>query len=407
MIILANATIWDGISDEPVEFGHLVTEGDRIVEVSESRTSPAGETVIDCSGLLLMPGLIDAHVHMGAVDVYFDVQHRKYPQSLVAFMMADRMTHMLGCGYTTVRDCGGTDYGFREAIDRGHINGPRLLICDRMISQTGGHGDMRTRAETGCRCQTHEFGMTFEVADGISAVRRAVREQIRRGADFVKVMASGGAASHTDKLDRPQYSPEELAVAVAEAEMGGAYVAAHAIPSIAISHAAKAGARTIEHANFLDDSSAQDVRDAGAFIIPTVATYVMASRVPEKYDYTPEMNAKVKSAADGALQALETAVRHGVRIGAGSDLLGDEISWLNRELELKAEVLGAVSTLRSSTSVNAEAIGRGAELGRLAPGFLADIIAVRGNPLESVTVLDAPDSVALVVKGGTIAVHRL
>ena len=399
-LVIRGDHLWDGVSDEPVEDGYVVIERDTIVEVGTGK-APSG-TVITHPNATIMPGLIDAHVHIGAVDVYFDTQHRRFPQSLIAFKMAERLRRLLRLGYTTVRDCGGTDYGFRLAIQQGYIEGPRLLICDRMISQTGGHGDMRTRAETGCRCEHHEFGMTFELADGVSEVRRAVREQVRRGADFVKVMASGGAASHTDKLECIQFSAEELSVAVDEAAMGGVYLAAHAIPSIAISHAARAGARTIEHANFLDDVSAQDVKKAGAFVIPTVATYVMASRNPEKYDYTPEMSEKVRLAAEGALTALEVGARHGLSMGAGSDLLGDEISWLNRELELKADVLGCLQTLRSSTSVNAEAIGRGDRLGRLAPGYAADVIAIQGNPLESVSVLGQAENILLVIRDGSV-----
>lgn len=404
MLILRGELLWDGVAEEPIEDGYVVIENRTIMEVGSGK-GPSGET-IKRPGTTIMPGLIDAHVHVGAVDVYFDTQHHKYSQSLVAFMMADRLRHFLRRGYTTIRDCGGTDYGFREAIERGLIEGPRLLVCDRMISQTGGHGDMRTRADTGCRCEHHEFGMTFEIADGVSAVRRAVREQVRRGADFVKVMASGGAASHTDKLECVQYSKEELRIAAEEASMGGVYLAAHAIPSIAISHAAKAGARTIEHANFLDDASAADVIAAGSFIIPTVATYVMASRNPEKYDYTPEMTEKVRLAAEGALQALEVGARLGVRMGGGSDLLGEEISWLNRELELKSEVLGPVETLRCSTSINAEAIGLGGETGVLAPGLLADVIAVRGNPLINVSILGELSNIPLVVRSGGIAVNE-
>ncbi len=404
MLILRGEWLWDGVADEPIEDGFVAIEGDRIVEVGSGR-APEGD-VIAYSGATLMPGLIDAHVHIGAVDVYFDTQHRKYPQSLVAFLMAQRLELFLRRGYTTVRDCGGTDYGFREAIDRKLINGPHLLVCDRMISQTGGHGDMRTRAETGCRCDHHEFGMTFEIADGITEVRRAVREQIRRGADFVKVMASGGAASHTDKLECVQYSAEELRVAADEAAMGGAYLAAHAIPSIAISHAARAGARTIEHGNFLDDASARDVLAAGAYVIPTVATYVMASRNPEKYDYTPEMTEKVRMAAAGALNALEVAARLGVKLGGGSDLLGEEISWLNRELELKAEVLGPVGTLRCSTSTNAEAIGLADEVGSLRAGLRADVIAVQGQPFVNVSTLGDERNISLVVRAGTPAVRQ-
>ncbi|MFF5175179.1 amidohydrolase family protein [Micromonospora sp. NPDC000089] len=406
-LILSNVSLFDGRGTEPAEGVTVVVADGLIQEVHTdgAGTSTDGER-IDGGGGTLLPGLIDAHVHIGAVDVYFETQADRYSPSLMAFKMAHRLRHLLDLGYTTVRDCGGTDWGFKQAVGQRLIAGPRIVISNRMLSQTGGHGDMRTRAQTDEPCRGGHYGMVFSIADGVSEVRRAVREQVRMGADFVKVMASGGAASPTDKLDRPQYSEEELRIVVEEAEMAGVYVAAHALPSIAITRAVRAGARTIEHGNFLDDEAAGLMAAHDTFLVPTVATYVMASRHPERYDYPPEITEKVDSAANAALHSLEVAARHGVRMGSGSDLLGEEIAWLNHELELKAEVLGAAATLRSATSVNAELIGRD-DLGVVEPGRRADLLIVNGDPLTDISVLGAPGAVRLVMKDGEPHVNTL
>ena len=404
-IVLVNALLLDGSGGDLVEGATLVVADGLLAEVHANGVVPSGSgTVIDCGGRTVMPGLIDAHVHIGAVEVQFEDQARKHPSSMMAFMMARRLKHLLDMGYTTVRDAGGTDWGFKQAVDQGLIPGPRVIISNRMLSQTGGHGDMRGRAETSDDPHDHgHFGMVFAVADGVSEIRRAVRNQVRLGADFIKVMASGGAASPTDRIDRPQYSGEELRTIVEEAESAGVYVAAHALPPIAIRRAVAAGARTIEHGNFLDDQSAADMAAAGTFLVPTVATYVMASRHPERYDYTAEITSKVKRAADGAMTALEVAVRNGVKIGSGSDLLGEELAWLNHELELKAEVLGAHEALRSATAVNAELLDR-SDIGLLEPGRRADLVVVDGNPLDDISVLGRPEAIQLVMKDGRV--HR-
>lgn len=400
--VLRNAFVLDGRGGEPLEGATVVVADGIIQQVGGVHSPGADDNVIDMGGRTVIPGLIDAHVHIGAVDVYFEDQARKFPRSYMAFLMARRLSHLLDRGYTTVRDCGGADWGFKQAVDHGLIAGPRLLISCRMVSQTGGHGDMRTRGESGEHTHDHgDFGMVFAIADGVPEVRRAVREQVRMGADFIKVMASGGAASPTDKLDRPQYSQEELRAIAEEAEIAGVYLAAHALPSIAITRAAEAGARTIEHGNFLDDESAAAMKAAGSYLVPTVATYVMASRHPEKYDYTDEVSYKVKSAAEGALRSLEVAKRHGVPIGSGSDLLGDEMSWLNHEHELKAEVLGAAEALRCATSVNAELLGR-SDIGVVEVGRRADLVVVDGDPTSDISLLGRPDAIRLVMKDGQI-----
>lgn len=406
--LLTNATVFDGENELLLEGAYIHIADGIIREVGTGKPpSNSSDPVIDCSALTLMPGLIDAHVHLGAVEVDFGGQARRLSSSLISILMTKRIEHFLKLGFTTVRDAGGADWGFKQAVTDGLISGPEIILSNRMLSQTGGHGDMRDRGEAigdVHDCSTH--GMIFRIADGIPAVRQAVREQVRLGADFIKVMASGGAASPTDKLLQPQFSVEELRVIVEEANMGGIYVAAHALPPEAIIRAVDAGARTIEHGNLLDELSAKAMVDAGTYLIPTVATYVMAARHHERYNHTSESRQKVQVAADGALKSLEIAHRHGVSIGSGSDLLGEEISWLNMEFELKAEVLGAFQTLRSATSVNAQAINR-PDIGVIEAGRRADIIGVLGNPLDNIGLFGNPEAMALVMKAGSIQSRKI
>lgn len=404
-IVIKNGLIIDGLGGEPFEGSVVVADG-LIQEVGPNLSVPTNATVIDCAGSAVLPGFIDAHVHVGATMVDFGNQAKLKPASLIALEMASRLRHMLDVGYTTVRDCGGADWGFKEAVQTNLIPGPEIIISGRILSQTGGHGDMRHRAEAGGDVPEQDnFGMVFTVADGRSALRQAVREQARRGVDFIKVMASGGAASPTDKLDNAQYSLEELSLIVDEAQRAGLYVAAHALPIVAIRQAVAAGVRTIEHGNFLDDDTARLMADSGTALIPTVATYIIASRHPEKYSDPPEVVAKIGRAADGAMRAIEAAYRNRVTVGSGSDLLGDEIAWLPHEHELRAEVVGASVAIMAATSVNADILGR-PDLGRVVPGCRADLVVIRGNPLANISVVARYDTVRAVITRGRVHRHE-
>ena len=230
MIVFTNAFLIDCTGRDPIEGAAVVVEDDRIKDVVETgRVGPLGGrvTTLDLKGATLMPGLTDAHVHICAVEGNITDQHRYLPASLLAARALRRAEECLMQGFTTVRDAGGADYGFREAIEEGFYPGPRLLVSGNYLSQTGGHGDKRRRAEwippIDC-C----IGMIGSIADGEAEVRKAVREQIRRGVDQIKIMASGGAMSPADELDTTQYSVGELRAAVEEARAAGTYVLAHA-----------------------------------------------------------------------------------------------------------------------------------------------------------------------------------
>jgi imidazolonepropionase-like amidohydrolase len=401
--LLTNAFLIDCTGRDPHERASVVVEGERIREVRLGRTSPTGahDTVIDCAGMTLLPGLTDAHVHIGAVDVNILDQHREYPSNLVALMMARILEDTLGQGFTTVRDAGGTDWSFKAAVERGIVEGPRLLISDRPLSQTGGHGDKRRmseRQDPEIFCPT--AGMRSVVCDGVDAVRRAAREQLRMGADQIKVMASGGAMSPADELSATQYTLEELRAAVEEAAAARTYVMAHAYNDGSVRKCLKSGVRSIEHGNLIDEETAHLIAESGAYLVPTLVTYEALSEEGGSYGVPENVIRKINEAREFGIQALRFAYEAGTKIASGSDLLGPLQDRKARELEIKTEVMSSMESLVSATKTNAELFGMEDDIGTVEEGKLADLLVVNGDPLEHIAVLQDPDNLKLIMKGG-------
>ena len=405
MISFRHATVLACTGADPVYDATVIIEGAVIKDVLTSARSAAGADgeVIDCGGRTVMPGLIDAHVHVCAVQVDLAAQRRAYPASLLAYAAGTMISQALDQGFTTVRDAGGADWGMKEAVERGLIPGPRMFVSGHPLSQSGGHGDPRTRAETyvGCGCGA-EIGMVPNIADGVDEVRRAVRTQLRRGADAIKVMAGGGVASPADQLESCQYQPDELSAAVAEAQAAGTYVLAHAYTPAAIRNAVQAGVRSIEHGNFLDEATAALMAAQGTFLVPTFVTYEKLHEQGREHGLTAAQLAKLDLVLGSGLDGLRRAHAAGVRIGSGSDLLGPLARHKARELAIKASVLGTHQTLIATTKTNAELLGIGAETGTIEPGKRADLLVVDGDPLADIAVLQHPDNLMAIVKEGQL-----
>jgi imidazolonepropionase-like amidohydrolase len=410
VISFRHATVLPCTGADPVDDATVIVEGAVIRDIltSAREATRSGGEVIDCRGRTVMPGLIDAHVHVCAVEVDLAAQRRDYPTSLLAYAIATMIRQALDQGFTTVRDAGGADWGMKEAVDRGLIPGPRMFVSGHPLSQTGGHGDSRTRAEhhTGWCCGA-EIGMVPNIADGVDEVRRAVRTQLRRGADAIKVMAGGGVASPTDRLESPQYQPDELGAAVTEAKAAGTYVLAHAYTPAAIRNAVQAGVRSIEHGNFLDEATAKLMAASGAFLVPTFVTYEKLHEQGRERGLTAAQLAKLDLVLGSGLDGLRRARDAGVRIGSGSDLLGPLARHQARELAIKASVLGAHQTLIATTRTNAELLGIGAETGTIEPGKRADLLVVDGDPLADIAVLQDPDHLMAIVKAGEFHQRRI
>ena len=401
--LLTNAFLVDCTGSEPSERASVVVEGERVSAVRSGGPPSKGgyDRVIDCAGMTLLPGLTDAHVHIGAVEVNILDQHREYPSNLVALMMARNLEDTLQSGFTTVRDAGGTDWSFKAAIERGIVDGPRLLISDRPLSQTGGHGDWRRATETQppeIFCPT--AGMRSVVCDGADEVRRAAREQLRLGADQIKVMASGGAMSPADELAATQYAREELRAAVGVAEAARTYVMAHAYNDESVRNCLEAGVRCIEHGNLIDEETAHLIAQAGAYLVPTLVTYEALSEEGKSHGVPANVIRKIDEAREVGIRALRYAHEAGVSIASGSDLLGPLQDRKARELEIKTEVMSPMESLLSATKTNASLFGMEEEIGTIEEGKLADLLVVDGNPLEDIAVLQDKGNLKLIMKGG-------
>jgi imidazolonepropionase-like amidohydrolase len=406
--LFENAALLDLARGERRPGTSVLVEGDRIVEVSEGSLRASGARRIDAGGRTLMPGLIDAHVH--AVLTTMDLAAlEKKPLMLVAQEARVVLEGMLARGFTAVRDAGGADWGLAQAIERGLIRGPRLFFSGRVLSQTGGHGDFSPRDDHPqlCACGIRTSGFAH-VADGVDAVRKAAREELRRGAHQIKIMASGGVASPSDPIWNLQYSEEEMRAIVEEARSWRTYALAHAYTPEAIARAVRAGVRTIEHGNLIDPATARLMAEQGAYLVPTLVTYFKIEELGRALGFPAVSQQKVKDVLDAGLASLEIARAAGVAMGFGTDLLGETHVHQNQEFAIRARVLSPLEVLRSATLVNARILNREGELGVVAPGALADLLVVDGDPLADVALLGAPEkSLALVMKGGAIAASRL
>ena len=405
--ILHGATVFTATGGDPFE-GSVVVEGGRIADVVAGTSVPSrAGRVVSLRGMTLMPGLIDAHVHAAAVQADIQDQHRDLFDSELAVLTARSLTEMLDRGFTTVRDAGGADAGFRRLIEQGVLAGPRLLVSGRPLTQTGGHGDSRRSTES------HDFaacpraqGMTHAIADGPDAVRAAAREELRRGADQIKVMAGGGVMSPTDRLESVQYSLEELSAAVGVAAASGAYVLAHAYTPEAIEVCVAAGVRSIEHGNLLDERVARLMGEAGTFLVPTLVTYEKLYEQGETLGIPRANLDKLGRIIDAGVESLRIARAAGVRIGSGSDLLGPMRAFAGREIALQAQALGAAGAILAATRTNAELLGIDADTGTIEAGKAADLIVVDGDPLADPGLLADPGRLRLVMCGGRAHIDR-
>ncbi|WP_353388842.1 metal-dependent hydrolase family protein [Thermobispora bispora] len=411
--VLENANLLDLESGEFRPATSVRVEGDRIVEVSEpgaTLTAPDDVPRLAAGGRTLLPGLIDAHVHAAITTMDFAALGRR-AYTRIGIEAKAILERMLRRGFTTVRDAGGLDAGLKEALQLGLISGPRVFRSGRVLSQTGGHGDTippNPAAEPHlCACSIHSTGFAH-IADGPDAVRRAVREELKGGADQIKVMAGGGVASPSDPIDMVQYSEEEIRVAVEEAARRRTYAFAHAYVPDAIVQAVRAGVRSIEHGNLIDAEAARVMAEHGCYLVPTLVTYDQLVELGRQLSLPPESMAKLDAVVNAGKSAIETALAAGVRIGFGTDLLGETHDAQSKEFLLRAEVQPPLDVLRSATLVNAELLGKTGELGVIAPGAYADLLLVDGDPLADISVLTGQgERLDLIVRCGEIVVNRL
>ncbi|HXZ36719.1 MAG TPA: amidohydrolase family protein [Thermodesulfobacteriota bacterium] len=407
-VIFKNGFLIDGRGGEPVPDAAVVVAEKKIQEVlgpgKESRISNA--RVIDLKGKTLMPGLIDAHVHVGNIEVVME-RTAALPPAVYVHRATRNLETDLDLGFTTLRDAGGLDWGFRAAIEQDLIRGPRVLLSVNMVTQTGGHGDKRGWAKEQ-QPPRNSIGMYPEVCDGPDEVRRGVRETLRRGADQVKVMADGGVVSPSDKPGQWQYTVEELKAAVESAEAAKTYVMAHTYTPKAMQNCLRAGVRSLEHGNLLDAETAKMIAEKGAFLVPTLTVFDILAKEGKGSGLDPFILSKLDFVREGMFRALELAWKAGVKIGSGTDIIGPFQYLKGRELALKAQVMGPLEAIISATRTNAELLCLENEIGTVEAGKLADLIVLEGNPLRDITLFEKGlQKVLLVMKEGRILKDRM
>jgi imidazolonepropionase-like amidohydrolase len=410
VIILNNARLLDINHERDDGRYSIVIENDRIREVDGRSIEIAGAETIDVRGRTVMPGLIDCHVHVVASVVHLG-DNSRMPNTLAVLRAVPILAGMLRRGFTTVRDAGGADYALSRAIEEGVIPGPRLFVSGKALSQTGGHGDFRERFDDSspqpCSCYRH-LGAIAKIVDGVDAVRKAVREEMRTGAHQIKIMASGGVTSPTDPIGNTQFSVDEIRAIVETAHSHQTYVMAHAYTAEAIKRVVELGIRTIEHGNLVDDDAAASMASHGAYAVPTLVTYDAMSRLGKDMGASAQILAKNDSVRTQGLRSLEILKSHGVKIGLGTDLLGGMHPYQSDELSIRAEVLGAFEVICQATAVGAEIVKMAGKLGVVAPGAIADLLVVDGDPLEDIKVLSGQgERIQAIMKAGRWVLHNL
>lgn len=402
-LLLRGARVIDGSGGAARVGVDVLVQGGRIAAIGEALAAPPDALVIDLGGRTLLPGLIDAHTHLlhemagsHAEDVAGAVQDSDADLALRGIAHA-RAT--LLAGFTTVRDVGGTEAirSLRDAIAAGHVSGPRILAANHAIGITGGHCDHTNglRADVFGGAADYRSG----VADGPDELRKAVRHQIKRGADVIKVCATGGVLSTGDGVGDPQLTPAELAAIVDEAGRAGRKVAAHAHGTEGIKDAVRAGVHSIEHGSLLDAAAIALMKRHGTFLVPTVHVGSFVEQAAASGALAPESAAKARFIAPRMRDSFARAVRAGVKIAFGTDAgvfpHGDNA----REFAIMVELgMTPGAAIVAATRDAAELLGL-RDLGQIRAGFIADLVVVDGDPLVDIRALGRP---ALVIQGGQL-----
>lgn len=402
-LLIKGANVFDG--REPARPLDLVVSGGRISLVAEPGTTGDRDDAIDAAGMTLFPGFIDAHSHVGLLSL---LGQGALPAPVQAGQMFAVLASALQQGFTTLRDLGGVDGGMAQAIAEGYVDGPRLLPSGRTLSQVGGHGDLRPWAalDTAENLDLGSGGLARSpvLCTGVDGVRRAAREQLRRGCRQIKVYASGGLLSAGDPVEAPQFTVDELSAAVDEAAVRGTYVTAHAHSAAAIRNGLAAGIRCFEHGTLMDRETARMLRDHDAAVVPTLTFRTLVADNYAEWGVDESFLEKRGAMMERGYESVAMLAEEGVRLGSGADLIGPDQNKRARELTLKSKLVGVEAAVVSATRTNAEILGLHNDLGTLETGKIADIVGYRGNPLKDPIMFDT-ELPALVVHNGAIKRH--
>lgn len=412
MLAITNGTIIDGLGGDPRTGMTLLIENERITALGRQNevAIPRGTQVIDAMGGSILPGLIDTHVHF--TMEYPDVLRGLLtPPSLRLLLAIPRMRATLEAGVTTVRDAAGAPAGLKMAVERGIIAGPRMQVAISLISQTGGHGD----GFYPCCADIGFFGGSFTdipngVADGIEEVRKAVREVLRAGADWIKLATTGGVLSTSDAPTSSQFTVDEIATAVYEAAAQEKRCMAHAQGSQGIKNALLAGVVSIEHGVYLNEELIDMMLRQGAYLVPTLIAPLSVIEFSQGHpDLLPPMMAvKAVSVVEAHQKSFRMAVEAGVKIAMGTDSGVGRHGENGKELQLMVKNgMTPMQAIQASTAEAAQLLHLKDELGTLEVGKLADVIIVDGDVLNDIASIANPANVKLVLKDGLAAKNML
>jgi imidazolonepropionase-like amidohydrolase len=406
--IIENAHLIDGFGKEPIQGVNLLVEGATITDIGPEVSAENADVTIDAAGKTVMPGLIDAHLHLMGIRSHNPVLAHLEPPFLRAARAVSDVRNLVDAGFTAVR-CAGSNLSvsLNKAVEEDTIPGPRIVAANQAISQTAGHGDAHMLPS---EWMTGPYG-NCRIADGPDECRKAVREQIREGAGVIKIMTTGGVLSEKDSPNEPQFVDEEVAAMVEEAHRVGRKVMSHAQSPVGIQLALRNGVDTIEHAIYLDDATIDLMLENNAVVVPTFAIvdvlvkFGRAAGVPE---------GSVRKAEEGYkahLESIRKAYEAGVKIAVGTDFagpLGVAHGDNAVEFEILVEQLGLspMEAIVCGTRVGAEALGMEDEIGTLRPGRTADLLIVEGDPLQKVAILKDKSAIKLVMRSGRIVVDR-
>jgi len=397
-VAIRAAHLVDPASGQRTDDAVVLVEGDRVVQVGSRLAIPAGVETIDLGRSTILPGLIDVHTHLTTEsDEYYSDTFRRSPID-AAVRAPTHAKRTLEAGFTTVRDVGAAEYvdvALRNAIDEGVVPGPRMAVATLALSATGGHGDLN-----GFSPYLH-FQTFSGVADGPDELRKKVRENIKRGADWIKVLAGAGVLSEEESAGAPQYSQEELNAVVTEAAMWGRKVAAHAHGAEAIKRAARAGVASVEHGGLVDEEGVRIMKEHGTFLVPDIITDVFILEHGAEQKLPPLMIEKERSLRGQQDANWSRAFKAGVKLAFGTDAGVYPHGQNARQFALLVQHVGLspLDAIRMATTNAAELMMWSNRVGRVAPGFYADLIAVSGDPLADVSELER---VRWVMKGGTV-----
>jgi imidazolonepropionase-like amidohydrolase len=411
-LVFDGATVIDGSGAAPLAGGVVVVEGERVSAIGPAGAVriPDGATVLPCRGLTLLPGLIDAHTHL-AEDGYPSALRRlKETAAFAAIRSGVHAARVLEAGFTTVRDLGSfglTDVATKRAIEAGLIRGPRMVVAAHMLVPSGSEEDGYFRPEV----RTYRVGPERGVADGANGLRQAVRLQLHHGADLIKIVASGRIFSDAPGGPwTPTFSEEELRAVCDEAHRHGAKVAAHAFGADCIRLAVQAGVDSIEHGGWIDGELARLMAARGTFLVPTFSLLNLAAEHGSAGGVPAPQLARVLEIRAAHLESFGRAAAAGVRIAAGTDCGNPQVFPGRNATELAYLVeagLSPLAAMHAATGAAADLLGLESQVGRLAPGMLADLVLVAGDPLAEIGCLVEPERIKLVLKGGEVQAAAL